>query len=328
MATLDTLGLAEGPYAPYIRLFVEWKMGKGLKLTDNLACACRSISRSLSGAPDASGLDEPAVRAVLDPVEGESRHVRGRRVTAMRQLCAFMESLGIPCWQVPPRYLPAEPRDFRPYVLSDSDIDSLVRAADSLAARNDGKASAPIYPALVRLLLSCGLRISEALSLEVGDIGTGEDGLPVLSVTNSKNGVSRLVPVAESVAARLRALAESSDASSGPLFASPFTGRPWAYETVRKAFRLLYGEADVRTWDGGLPRIHDLRHTFCCRSLDRMLASGMSEREAVPILAAYVGHVNYVDTERYLHLTRHDHEAFVESERALGSLIPGAGEAR
>ena len=45
------------------------------------------------------------------------------------------------------------------------------------------------------------------------------------------------------------------------------------------------------------------------------------------MLAAYVGHVNYVDTERYLHLTRHDHEAVVGTERALGELIPRAGGA-
>ena len=166
------------------------------------------------------------------------------------------------------------------------------------------------------------------MSLEVGDIETGADGLPVLSITESKNGVSRLVPTAESVAGRLRDLAALTGRESGPLFMSPFTGRPWSHESVRRTFRRLYEEAGVRTWDGGLPRIHDLRHTFCCRSLDQMLASGMSEYEAVPILAAYVGHTNYVSTEKYLHLTRHDHEAFVESERALGALIPRVGGGR
>ena len=53
-----------------------------------------------------------------------------------------------------------------------------------------------------------------------------------------------------------------------------------------------------------------------------MLASGMSVYEAVPVLAAYVGHVNYVDTEKYIHLTRASHDAFVTAESALGAIVP------
>lgn len=37
-----------------------------------------------------------------------------------------------------------------------------------------------------------------------------------------------------------------------------------------------------------------------------------------------MGHVNYANTERYLHLTRAGHASFVESESALGRLIPKA----
>ena len=55
-----------------------------------------------------------------------------------------------------------------------------------------------------------------------------------------------------------------------------------------------------------------------------MLATGMSVYEAVPVLAAYVGHVNYADTEKYIHLTRAGYDAFVSAEAQLGSLIPKA----
>lgn len=55
-----------------------------------------------------------------------------------------------------------------------------------------------------------------------------------------------------------------------------------------------------------------------------MLDSGMNIYEAIPILAAYVGHVNLIDTEKYIHLTTNEHDSFVKREEALSSLIPKA----
>ena len=43
---------------------------------------------------------------------------------------------------------------------------------------------------------------------------------------------------------------------------------------------------------------------------------------AIPILAAYVGHVNYMDTEKYIHFTEQGHEAFIQKESSLGKLFP------
>ena len=56
-----------------------------------------------------------------------------------------------------------------------------------------------------------------------------------------------------------------------------------------------------------------------------MLESGMDVYTAVPILAAYVGHVNYMDTEKYIHFTEQGHEDFVQKESSLGSLFPEVG---
>ena len=42
----------------------------------------------------------------------------------------------------------------------------------------------------------------------------------------------------------------------------------------------------------------------------------------IPILAAYVGHVNYMDTEKYIHLTEQGHEDFIKKEASLGSIFP------
>lgn len=48
----------------------------------------------------------------------------------------------------------------------------------------------------------------------------------------------------------------------------------------------------------------------------------MSLYVALPILSAYVGHVNMSDTEQYIHLTRNNHDSFIQSELSLAEIIP------
>ena len=50
------------------------------------------------------------------------------------------------------------------------------------------------------------------------------------------------------------------------------------------------------------PRLHDFRHTFAVRSLNKMLSDGMSLYNALPILKDYLGHADISDTERYVRL--------------------------
>ncbi len=68
------------------------------------------------------------------------------------------------------------------------------------------------------------------------------------------------------------------------------------------------------------------RHSFCTISLNKMLNSGIDLQVAVPILSAYMGHVNLKDTEKYIHLTEHGYDEFVRSERTLKALIPEVDE--
>ena len=319
---MDGYGFARGPYSDHLVLFVEYKRGKGEKGGHNLLAALRKISAQLACERGLSGLDERRVRALLDRLDDESDTSREYRVSVMRQLCAFLDAMGVPCWHVPPRYFRAPKGDFRPYIFSDEDIAALLGAADSLPpSTGRAKGYERVYPVLVRLLLSTGLRISEALALATDDF---DEDLGTLVVTNSKNGVSRTVPLSGGMADRLARHVAAAPLAGGPLFPSPYTGRAYSYDGAQYMFGRLYERAGIRTESGRLPRIHDCRHWFCTTSLDRMLASGMSVYEAVPILAAYVGHVNYADTEKYIHLTRAGHDEFLAMEAELGTLIPKA----
>ena len=51
------------------------------------------------------------------------------------------------------------------------------------------------------------------------------------------------------------------------------------------------------------PRVHDLRHTFAVRSMQKLKKSKSDIVTTLPYLSAYLGHCNMSATQIYLHLT-------------------------
>lgn len=51
------------------------------------------------------------------------------------------------------------------------------------------------------------------------------------------------------------------------------------------------------------PRIHDLRHRFICRRLQRWYSEGKEINQCILSLSAYVGHVKVTDTYWYVTAT-------------------------
>jgi integrase len=60
--------------------------------------------------------------------------------------------------------------------------------------------------------------------------------------------------------------------------------------------------------NGKFPRIHDARHTFILYSYAKLTGElSLDFYTALPIIAAYVGHTNIKDTQRYIHLPEFDY---------------------
>lgn len=159
-----------------------------------------------------------------------------------------------------------------------------------LAARNE---------ALVALLVRAGLRIGEALNLEVKDVTLQARSGWVL-VRWGKGGKERRVPLSAEARKGLRAYLEvRPDVDTPRLFISR-RGAPW---DVRSAQRMLE-EGGRRA--GITQRVHPhlLRHTFATRFLERGGDLGTLQR--------LLGHTNVATTSRYLHPTAAQMQAMVE----------------
>lgn len=153
--------------------------------------------------------------------------------------------------------------------------------------------------ALIRLLLSCGLRISEAVSLKVSDLDLGERR-GVVTVRYGKGSKHREVPVPPEARKALRAWLEKHPGGEW-LFPGPN-----GHLTVSSAWRVVKKYA----WRAKLPslRPHQLRHT-CAKN---MLRAGAD----LATVAGVLGHSRLDTTAVYVRPSLSDMAAALERGEA------------
>ena len=210
-----------------------------------------------------------------------------------------------------------------PYIFSKEELKRFFLAIDqypqnTLTNRNS------VDPVLFRLLYGCGLRLSEALNLQLKDIDLETGAITILHTKNNKD---RLVPIAESLIERFQKLLSKLHTFSGRstyFFISPTGGR-LDKSTVYCRFRDYLLMADISHTLNG-PRIHDLRHSYCVHCLKKWVLSGEELTNLMPYLAAYMGHTDFRGTQYYLRLTADLYPDIIQkTESAFGYLIPEGG---
>ncbi|MCG3189363.1 MAG: Tyrosine recombinase XerC [Burkholderiaceae bacterium] len=199
--------------------------------------------------------------------------------------------------------LPHRSTRARPYLYTQQEIDRLLSAALTLSTAWPSTSLRPmLYHCLLGLLSVTGLRISEALHLELRDVDL-EQG--VLTIRAAKRGRSRLVPIHTSTAAVLVEYLRRREKGFGAkcsnyVFVSN-TGNRLDAAAVHRTFYALSRQVGLRglTASHG-PRLHDLRHRFAVQTLLHWYASGEDVARRLPVLSTFLGHVHVADTYWYL----------------------------
>jgi integrase len=184
-----------------------------------------------------------------------------------------------------------------PRLYSDTEISGLLSAAGSLRP----PFRAATYTTLFGLLAATGMRVGEAIRLGRDDIDV-EAGL--LLVKQSKFNKTRLLPLHPSVLTALTSYARQRER----LFLQPKTaaffvstaGTQLIYNNVRAVFSDLTTHATAGPWQAGRHRIHDLRHSFAVATVLDWYLAGIDVDARLPLLSAYLGHVDPAATYWYL----------------------------
>jgi integrase len=225
--------------------------------------------------------------------------------------------------EVPPKDLiPGHCRRAQPYIYSKEEIRGIVAAAAQLPSTNGIRALT--FPTLFGLIAVTGLRISEALFLDVSDVNLATG---VLTVRRGKLGKARLLPLSDSTTAQLAAYARKRDRLLGTPSQAFFVsdhgerltdcGTRYNFATVCQTIGLRPAEKFYRHGHG--PRIHDLRHTFAVRTLIQWYRADKDASREMIQLTTYLGHANPAHTYWYIQAVPELLE--LASQRAEASLV-------
>jgi len=242
------------------------------------------------------------VNRIRDWCSGASSPVRARSAyDAVRRFCVFMNTED-GRHEVPPAGAfgrGSQPRP-TPYIFDPSQISAILEAARQLPP--SGSIICRTYHCLFGLLAATGMRVSEALALQMDDVTA--DGLVV---RHGKGGKSRLLPISPStrqaladyIVARQDALCKTND-----LFISR-RGRAPTKLRAHVVFVEIVRRLGLRAQTIGTPgpRLHDLRHKFAVRSLERCPHNRTAVANHIAALSTYLGHASVANTYWYLEAT-------------------------
>jgi integrase/recombinase XerD len=207
--------------------------------------------------------------------------------------CFYVELLKVPGWTVFAEVRIAEPQVL-PVVLARVEVQELLKAVRE-----------PRFRTCLGLMYHCGLRVGEAVRIEIKDIH-GRENPPRLHIRNGKGGKDRYVPIAPAMVQELRQWWRTHQ---HPKLLFPSPGRGWADRTftlsqamhqaagpmsescVQLAYRLARAASGVNS----ASTTHTLRHSYATH----LLEEGVSLRQ----ISQYLGHESLDTTVIYTHLT-------------------------
>ena len=294
--------------------YLDLRRGMGFKLERDARLLAQFISYLEEAGAATVTVDSAVAWATLPA--GASPGWLAFRMSVARGFAAYLHTLDPSAEILPPGLLPGGTHRAVPYLYSAADIASLLAQAERLRT--------PLRTATIQtltgLLAVTGMRIGEALGLDDGDFDPGQG---TLIVRHAKFGKQRLLPLHPTTVTALQHYRRLRDqafppASEALLVSS--SGARLRYVNVSQTFVKLARRAGLAARSGGCrPRPHDLRHSFAVATLLDWYRDGGDVAARLPLLSAYLGHVEPANTYWYLHAAP---ELLAEAASRLG---PGPG---
>jgi len=224
-----------------------------------------------------------------------------RRLSMARGFLSYLQA-SVPETEVPSPGLLPTPRRPKPFLFTPAQITALVEGAQ--ASRPRGALRPHTLPCLLGLLASTGLRVGEAIRLQIEQVKLELDP-PQLHILETKFHKSRIVPLHPSTAERVRHYQAHRvrlhyDGLSAALFVSE-QGQPFQHRALHDWFTRLCQRLALQPTAGGrAPCLTSFRHTFAVTRMQRWYEQGLDVQALLPHLSVYLGHVHPQESYWYL----------------------------
>jgi integrase len=283
--------------APYFDRFVALKRASGL-LYDSGRSLLFAFDLYLRTYAPESPLRPETLLQYVSSLDRLSPRGRDNAVGVVWPALAHAQRHGALVEALPER--PRRPSRFwrqrKPRIVSATEVGAILAAARQLPP--EGSLRPRTVATLLGLLYTTGIRIGEAVALDVGDLDR-RDG--ILTIRKGKFGKSRALPLRESVVEALadyvdHPLRTVSREATAPFFVS-LHRRRLSDQAARCSISTACLQAGIAD---PLPRPHDFRHSFAVGRIVAWYAEDLDINARLPALSTYLGHISVQNTRAYL----------------------------
>ena len=265
----------------------------------------RAFGREMGAGIKVTEVEPDRVKAFLDGARPLTSYWH-RKHSTLRGLFDYARKHGLIASSPLPTQIPKRPQVHIPFIYTRDELCRLLKATATFR-KHTRQIEPDTLRTLVLLLYGAGLRVGEALALDLADV---DWVAAMLTIRDTKFHKTRLVPLGADLKLALsnyagaRSPAAQSKAADNPFLAGK-NGARLTYHAVSKAFRQLRAEAGVHRADGARyqPRLHDMRHSFAVHRLTAWYEAGANVQRLLPKLSTYLGHISLSATQVYLTMT-------------------------
>ncbi|MBC8277276.1 MAG: tyrosine-type recombinase/integrase [FCB group bacterium] len=222
-----------------------------------------------------------------------------RRYSIIRHFSKYLSLINLDISPLPAQAMKGKTHRRLAHIYTDEEITALLQEAGKLQPADSLR---PLtYSTLIGLLYSTGIRISEAIKLDMDDVDF-QSG--IIRIRESKFRKSRLIPVHPTTLKVLVDYRTACNESFSKIDTAAFfinqRGKRVSYSTVVATFLSCVRKAGIRDTTGLGPRLHDLRHTFAVKRVVEWYKAGEDVQAKLSELATFMGHAHFEATTYYL----------------------------
>lgn len=199
-------------------------------------------------------------------------------------------------------------QEYVPYIFTEEEVAKILNEAENYTSHTP--AVLPnvrnIISCAIKMLYCTGMRVGELCNLKVEDVDI-DKGL--IYIREAKNYNKRIVTMSESLKKEIiRYCNESNNCDlSGVYFFDVGLSRKDGQmnsDLIYVYFRQILKKVEIKHKGKGYgPRLHDLRHTFCCHSLKKLSKLDGDINAYIVYLSTFMGHKSLRETQKYIWLT-------------------------
>ena len=307
----------------YLQSFIDYKRALGYKYGSEAYILHRFDDYWEEECGSETVITRESLEGWVEKQPNEGASSRSARISVVRQFALFMNGMGKESYVPMEKYVKDHPVI---HILSSEEIIDLFRAIDEYTPKRYPIFSIRMrteYKVLFRLILTTGLRRTEAASIRIGDV----DWINGVIVVNGAKGYKdRLVYMSSDMTMLLieyrNYLYDFLKSETEWLFPSFDIGQHVSSSALAAKFKSYWKLTQYAETCEKDPTIHSLRHTYVVFRINLWISQGSDINLMLPYLSRQLGHKSPDETFYYYHQVRDSFRMIREKDSLSPNVIP------